>query len=62
MCDPEKALAYGSTASIEAVTPGIIVKKAYQLTNELLRRDVAENFAREREILERLGHHPRIVR
>ena len=62
MCGPAKALAYGSTASIEAVSPCVVVKKAYQLKTECLRRVVAENFAREREIFERLGHHPRIIR
>jgi hypothetical protein len=53
---------YGSTGSIELVSPGVVVNKAHQLGEESFDKRLANNFSAERQILERLGQHPRIVR
>ncbi|KAK3373947.1 kinase-like domain-containing protein [Lasiosphaeria ovina] len=53
---------YYSTSSIEPVSPGVVVKKAHQLGDESYDKRFANNFSVERQILERLGKHPRIVR
>ena len=53
---------YGSTSSIESVSPGIVVKKAHRLGEESFDKRFANNFSVERQILERLGQHPRIIR
>ncbi|KAK3309279.1 kinase-like domain-containing protein [Chaetomium strumarium] len=52
---------YGSTCSVEPVSPGIVVKKPHQLGEEYFDKRFANNFSVERQILERLGQHPRIV-
>ncbi|SPQ22331.1 03c5b672-0cb1-4235-902a-289b7c164780 [Thermothielavioides terrestris] len=53
---------YGSTSSIERVSPGVVVKKAHPFEEDHYVKRFANNFSVERQILERLGHHPRIVR
>ncbi|KAL2185806.1 kinase-like protein [Thermothelomyces heterothallicus CBS 203.75] len=53
---------YGSTSSIEPESPGIVVKKPHQLGEEYFTKRFTNNFSVERQILERLGQHPRIVR
>ncbi|KAH6637169.1 kinase-like domain-containing protein [Chaetomium tenue] len=53
---------YGSTCSIEPAFPGAVLKKPHQVTNEGIEKRIANNFFVERQILKRLGQHPRIVR
>lgn len=53
---------YGSTSSVEPVYPGIVVKKAHQIEEESYQKRFANNFSVKRQILERFGQHPRIVR
>lgn len=55
----------GSTACFFRVTPGIILKAPVAILEDQIIRErpsVSENFCVERQILERLGEHPRIVR
>ncbi|KPM35467.1 hypothetical protein AK830_g11095 [Neonectria ditissima] len=56
-------VAYGSTGSVDYVSPGVVLKKPHiaigKTTVDKLRTNC---FAVERKILERLSHHPRIVR
>jgi hypothetical protein len=55
----------GSTAILFRVRPGVILKAPVRMGHDQViqeRQDVLNKFNIERQILERLGPHPRIVR
>ena len=62
------ALRYeGSTSTFSRVRPGVIIKSPKQVWKESssyneLTQKIAYNFYVERQILQRLGNHPRIVK
>lgn len=64
MADPESWL--GSTSKFLQVRPGVILKYPVTFSQSCLCQtrsdEIAKNFDVERQILEALGEHPRIVR
>jgi hypothetical protein len=55
----------GSTAILFRVQSGIVLKAAVRILEDQVLRNrpsVAKHYSTERQILERLGEHPRIVR
>jgi hypothetical protein len=53
---------YGSTCSVEPISPGVVLKKAHEVTEEHLVKRFTNCFSVERQVFERLGQNPRIVR
>src|SRR5262249_45958164 len=61
----EKLGSLGSTAILFRVRPGVVLKAGVQILEDQVPRErpsVAKHYFVERQILERLGDHPRIVR
>ncbi|OAA66808.1 Protein kinase-like domain protein [Niveomyces insectorum RCEF 264] len=52
----------GNTSSVIRVRPGVVEKRPHNYKTPQLQDSVATSFAVERQILEHLGDHPRIVR
>ncbi len=54
--------AYGSTATVKSIRPGVVLKKPWDFKTEFFISDARLKFTVEPLILERVGPHPRIVR